>query len=399
MTAAVLVASAAHAAGENIGYRWRADDSALVVAVDGRDALALEGIGPLWREDKVDRGPASAVAVRQITRGPVSETRYRTPGGAAWKVLAQSTPQGDFVVKLPSADRRFDAASPGRVIKAGRWVGLDLSQYEMAYDQPQHPKTYYLPGPDLFLCAWWDAEVSHASRQDWPPALCHPRSGEGPFVPAATMRYVAGPDGLHANLHEELHVRVARRLWDAALPSLCRPSEYGREMVGLVYLDDWSGQSTADMKHMLGVLKRLVWPHVGLLTIVENWQAGGFDALLPDSIWMPDYPPNPVVGSVEELRSVTEAGKALGRFGFRTNYAFLREQSPSRVRKLVDFARGPDGKPSWHTQPSRWWRWPVARSARSSASSAPRPVSPTSLAPAAWAATSISTGRRAATAR
>ncbi len=24
------------------------------------------------------------------------------------------------------------------------------------------------------------------------------------------------------------------------------------------------------------------------------------------------------------------------------------------MRKLVDFAQGPDGKPSWHTQPSRW---------------------------------------------
>ena len=168
------------------------------------------------------------------------------------------------------------------------------------------------------------------------------------------MRYVAGLDGRHADLHEALHVRVARRLWDAAFPSLCRPSEYGRELVGLVYLDDWSGQNTADMRHMLDVLRRLAWPHVGFLTIVQNWQAGGFDALLPDSIWMPDYPPNPVVGSVDELRSVTEAGKALGRFGFRTNYAFLREQAPSRVRKLVDFAQGPDGKPSWHTQPSRW---------------------------------------------
>jgi hypothetical protein len=352
--AATVVASAAHAADANVGYRWRADGSALVVAVDGRDALVIEGIGPVWHEDKVGRGPTDAVAVRQTTRGPVAETRYRAASGAQWKVVAQPSPQGEFVVKLFSTDGRFDAALPGKVTKAGRWVGLDLSQYAMAYSQPQHPKTYYLAGPGLFLCAWWDAEVAHASQQDWPDALCHPRSGEGPFAPASTMKYVAGPDGRHANLREALHVRVARHLWDAALPSLCRPSEYGREMVGLVYLDDWSGQSTGDMKHMLGVLKRLAWPHVGFLSIVQNWEAGGFDALLPDSMWMPDYPPNPVVGSVEKLRAVTEAGKALGRFGFRTNYMLLREQAPSRVRKLVDFAQGSDGKPSWYTQPSRW---------------------------------------------
>ena len=305
-------------------------------------------------EGQVDRGPANAVAVRQGTGGPDCETRYHAAGGAEWTVWARSTPQGDFAVELSSADRHFDAASPGKVVKAGPWIGLDLSQYAMAYGQQQHPKTYYLPGPNLFLCAWWDTEVSHASQIHWPEALCHPRQGQCPFAPAATMRYVAGPDWAARGLARG----VARPRGPSPMGcglAVAVPAERVRPgVVGLVYLDDWSGQSAADVRHMLGVWKRLAWPQVGLLTIVQNWQAGGFDALLPDSIWMPDYPPNPVVGSVEQLRSVAEAGKALGRFGFRTNYAFLREQAPSRVRKLVDFARGPDGKPSWHTQPSRW---------------------------------------------
>ena len=122
----------------------------------------------------------------------------------------------------------------------------------------------------------------------------------------------------------------------------------------MVYLDDWSGQSVGDMKHMLGVLKRLAWPHVRFLTIVQNWQAGGFDLLLPDSLWMPDYPPRPAVGTVDELRDATTIGKSLGRFGFRTNYMCLRTESPSYVRKLVDFAQRGDGQPSWCSQPSRW---------------------------------------------
>ena len=46
---AALVATAAHAAAENIGYRWRAEGSALVVTVDGRDAFTLLGIGPVRR--------------------------------------------------------------------------------------------------------------------------------------------------------------------------------------------------------------------------------------------------------------------------------------------------------------------------------------------------------------
>jgi len=134
-------------------------------------------------------------------------------------------------------------------------------------------------------------EASAASRPEWPETECEARRGKGPFAPAATMRYVAGPDGRHATIQETLHLRIARRLWDAALPSLCRPSEYGKELAAQVYLDDWSGQSAADMKHTLGVLKRLAWPHVNFLTIVQVWQAGGFDSLLPDTLQMPDYPP------------------------------------------------------------------------------------------------------------
>ena len=62
---------------------------------------------------------------------------------------------------------------------------------------------------------------------------------------------------------------------------------------------------------------------------------------------MPDYPPSPAAGTVDELRAVAEAGKAMGRFGFRTNYMLLRTRSPSYLQGRVDFALGPDGKPTW----------------------------------------------------
>ena len=350
----MLTADVAMSADTAPTCRWRAEGSAIVVSVDGRDAFTVEGIGPVWHDHGALRGPASATVVRQTTRGPTTEVVYRSADGAEWSASTQVTDAGELTVELSSGDRRFEAATPGKVSGAGAWIGLDLSQYSLAHGQPGWPKTYHLPRSDLFLCVWWAPDVSHASRPDWPDAATDPRRGTGPFEPAATMRYTDGPDQRHAELREALHLRVAHRLWTAALPSLCRPSEYRAELAGLVYLDDWSGQSANDLKHTLGVLKRLDWPHVGFLTIVQNWQAGGFDALLPDSIAMPEYPPSPAVGTVAELREAASLGKSIGRFGFRTNYMVLRAQAPSHVRGLVDFARGPDGAPTWYTQPSRW---------------------------------------------
>ena len=39
------------------------------------------------------------------------------------------------------------------------------------------------------------------------------------------------------------------------------------------FLDDWSGQSAADMKHTLGVLEAPCMAPRGFLTIVQVWQA------------------------------------------------------------------------------------------------------------------------------
>lgn len=344
---AIVLAGSVEAEEATIEARWQADRRALIVTVDGGPCVTLEGIGPVADE------PGASV-VREDVQPQRSEVLYRTSGGAPWTAVLRPTAAGEFTVELTSPQCCFDTVSPGTVADAGAWIGLDLSQYALAHGQAFWPKTYYLPQQKLFLCAWWNLEVTAASRPEWPEAACAARRGEGPFAPAALMQYVAGPDGRHASLRETLHVRVARRLWDAALPSLCQPSEYAGELSQAVYLDDWSGQSAAEVKHLLGVLKRLAWPRVHFLTILQNWQAAGFDALLPDSVRMPDYPPCPAIGTVEELRQVSEAGRALGRFGFRTNYLYLRTQSPSYRHGEVDFAQGSDGKPLWYTQPSRW---------------------------------------------
>ena len=122
----------------------------------------------------------------------------------------------------------------------------------------------------------------------------------------------------------------------------------------MVYLDLWGGETATGKKHILSCLSKLTGDHVRFLTIVQNWQAAGFDALLPDSIWMPEYPPSPAKGTVEEYRELTELGKKLGLIGFRTNYALFCDQAPSVLKGNVGQAVDENGKSKWHTQPSKW---------------------------------------------
>ena len=359
-----LIASASIAAelpSFHIGaatYTFDPEKLLITAHLDGDDVPLLRGFGPGWEADGASHAPlgGEVEVIHAAGSGKARTYTYSSsPGDLRWQATLRPGPYNDLTIELTSDDARVSSARPGSVVAGGDWIGLNLSQYQLAHGQTDWPKTFYLRDHDLYLCAWWELEASNASQPDWPPEQCEPATGTGPFAPAAAMRYVAGPDGQHAPLHDTLHIRVARRLWDAALPSLCRPSEYRREMAGMVYLEFWDAEPAAHMRHVLDRLGRLIVPYGGRpLAVVQNWEAGGWDALLPDSIWLPDYPPNPAVGTVEDLGRVAELGDRLGRFGFRTNYMVLRRQSPSFQRGLVGFALGPDGRPTWHTQPARW---------------------------------------------
>ncbi len=338
-------------------YVFSPDDLLLSVELDGATIPLLRHTGPGWEVEGEPRS-AAGVDVRVVESGRARDGKhyvYSVPSDELqwWLAIGRGS-YADVSLSLGSGDPRITHALPGTVPLDGEWTGLDLSQYQLAHGQPYWPKTYYLRDHNLFLCAWWDWDVSSATDIEWPEEACGPREGTGAFAPAAAMRYVPGPDGERAPLRETLHVRVSRDLWDAALPSLCRPSEYRREMAGMVYFEFWGAEPAERIEYALSRAGELVGPYVRLLTVVQNWEAGGWDALLPDSIWLPDYPPNPSVGTVEELREVADLGNALGRIAFRTNYMLLRRRAPSFVRGQADFALEPDGGPRWHTQPSRW---------------------------------------------
>ena len=73
------------------------------------------------------------------------------------------------------------------------------------------------------------------------------------------------------------------------------------------------------------------------ITILQNWEVGGWDALLPDSIWLPDYAPNSAVGTVEHLAELCELVKKVVGYGGRISYD--RSMPDGTPRKVLDVSR------------------------------------------------------------
>lgn len=241
---------------------------------------------------------------------------------------------------------------PGSVRGLGEWRRLDLSRQAENYGQMWWPKTVYSVQGDLWFAAHWVLEESDATS--W-RALQQQNQGTRPFAAAHQVDYAPDTAGRYLPLHEVLELRVSRNLWDVVPEPRQPASEYARDLAGCVQLDLWGGRAAGELEHLLKVLGAAgQCSSLRFLTFLQNWQTGGFDSLLPDSVWMPDYPPNIGVGTVDELRSLCALGKSLGRFGFRTNYRILRRNAPSFLGSSAHYAVDRTGNELDYMSPGDW---------------------------------------------
>ena len=244
-------------------------------------------------------------------------------------------------ITIASSHTSARGIDPGNVQGLGEWRRIDLSRYAGPYGQVWWPKTTYSVKGDFWFAAHWVMEESNGTR--W-KATNQKNRGNGPFPAALQVHYAPDTRGRCLPIREVLELRFAKRLWDAAPPVRQGPSEYRDFLAKGVFIDLWGGSTAAELKHLLNVVKAVSRGRRSYYTILQNWEAAGWDALLPDSMWLPDYPPNPSVGTMQELRELCALGKTMGRFGFRTNYVLLRDCSPSYRRGLVRYAIDSAGK-------------------------------------------------------
>lgn len=323
-----------------VDYAFAPDTGQLRATDGGASVTLLDGAGPKLPQ------PARLVrvdgAVCHYAAGEYTYTLTLRPEAGALALHWQS-------------QQAVERMTAGRAVGAGPWARLSYTRHAEPYGQPFWPRVAQWRDSGLFLAAAWDMAASAGSEWDAPDQRF---AGTGPFATALDVVYRARTDGSRLPLDETLRVRVGRDLWQTAPLPTQQPSPYAAELGREVMLDLWSGtarENTALLRH----LDSVCGGEARFVTVLENWQAGGFDALLPDSIRLPEYPPNPGVGSVAELSELCQTAKRLGRFGFRTNYVYLRPSSPSAKAGEARAALGSDGKPLWFTRPADWL--PLAR--------------------------------------
>jgi len=310
----------------------------------------FEGLGPVFTFGGPGEYAAEVLAAEATEAGYLVRYRAAARGETAEYTVTISTAGAELRLRVQSDSPLGRGVTAGLVQGAGRWRRYCLTRTQEPHGQHWWTKTNYLPEAGLFLSAEWLYEGSHASGWEAPDATLE---GDGPFAAAPALVYAPRTDGSYAPVDETLALRVADRLEEAMPRPRQRPSEYRAELGPMVYLDLWGG-SARELRHSLELIRRASRGEQRFLTILQPWEVGGWDALLPDSIRMPDYAPDPRVGSVEELRELCALGEGMGRFGFRTNYMVLREQSPSFQQGRARHALEATGEAKWHTGPCDW---------------------------------------------
>ncbi len=330
------------------------DEGEVRLARDHEAIRPLVGLGPLLAHDGRTLRPGE-YPVRILRRDQAQDSvtlrlAADLPVGSLEYEIAIAWEPGAARIAVRSDSPLVRGLAAGALTDAGPWQRYDLSRLQEAYGQHWWPRTNYLARHDLFLSAGWQLEGSHGSAWgEVDPAA----SGDGPLPLAPDVHYLARSDGSYAPLSEVLVLRYGDRLVDAMPLPTQAPSPYREELARSVFVDLWGG-TARECAHLLEVLGHATRGEQPLITVLQPWECAGWDALLPDSVRMPDYPPDPGVGSVEELRLLCDRGRSLGRFAFRTNYLLARDVSPSLREGLAHRARALDGSASWHTKPTEW---------------------------------------------
>jgi len=168
-----------------------------------------------------------------------------------------------------------------------------------------------------------DGGVGCIQKDHWPTHL------------APDAHYPPYAANLRRPLRERLTIGVADDLWTATGSLANPPSQYGAELGDSMFLDLWGGGTTQKLE-FLKMMRERTGGLVRFYTIVQTWQAGGFDGMGPDAFWPERLMPADQYGSFDELKALVDFGLTCGRIGLRTNYNFIvPDHSPSFKHALI----------------------------------------------------------------
>jgi hypothetical protein len=338
----------------NATYRYWPESRELAVTHGNVTFRPLAGLGPefLWQGKPQPLAEVKVDLVRAETDRAGLICHYRAMHGnleSPYTISLSPTQEG-LRIRIQSASTGCSRVRPGRTEGLGKWFRINYTRNAEPYGQSCWPRVTYVPGQNLYVSVSWDMAASRGTSWE---ATDERFSGEGNFASGLDVVYRPRTDGTRLPVDEALTLRVGSDLWSTVPLPKQKPSEHRQELAQEVFLDVWGG-TARETEYFLRHLAAITQGNTRFLTVLQNWQAGGFDALLPDSVLLPDYPPNPGIGSIDELRQLSEFARSVGRFALRTNYMVLRDGAPSVKAGRAHAALDADGKRKWHTRPSDW---------------------------------------------
>ncbi|XHR31098.1 MAG: hypothetical protein ACFUZC_11180 [Chthoniobacteraceae bacterium] len=347
------------------------ENSAALLSVkkDGAYIKLINSAGPVWKgEGGATLSPtnytASLVGVQPSPDGVecTYETHYFEKT-QRWTVRVQVKDQS-IILNYRSEDPACAGVNAGIVPDGESWTGYAVPD-RVAEDYPQHghrPDLFYQPRLGLWFRGTWDFDASNASADrtssqepqltgkdvsDFPGFQGGSDNG-GPLSWSRDLIYTSQLDSKASlPLNETFVIRVGTGMWDAVSKPTQEASPYLKDLKEEVFVDYWGGSfelGLAVNRWMRTFAEGLV-SHV---TLIQDWQGGGFDSHLPLAI-TPELPVNPAKGKEETLRTWLGEMKTWGRAGLRTNYLCYRNTKEPRIQ-TVPRALGPDGKEKWHTR-------------------------------------------------
>lgn len=218
---------------------------------------------------------------------------------------------------------RLDLESPEPYIAAVDFGTLGPVAFQRGVEVPYLGTVAYLPRLGLFANTIPDFVRSHASALDGNTALYQPLT-----------------NGQRNHLHETAYYALSNNLRDVLPTPPNPPSPYIGLMGQLAILDVWGGtfQQNAAWLQQLAT-----YDLTHLYVIVHNWQHGGYDNQLPDTV-----PANTELGGEEGMRLWVHTAESLGeRIALHENYVDFYPNAPSFTWQ--DVARDSQGnpQPSW----------------------------------------------------
>ncbi len=337
-----------------VTYRYSPSSRKLTAECNGMTLEPLHGFGPtfLFKDGEKSAGSldTSLVSSQPFAKGASCRYQVRDKGETAEYTIDILPDKGGLKLHIHDASLSCTRMGAGETIGQGKWIRFSYTRNAEAYAQPFWPLIAWYPNKNVYVAVIWDMAKSSGSTWDAPDQRF---SGEGPFTAALDVVYNPRTDGTRMPLNETLSLRIGTDLWRTVPIPAQLPSQYTKELSRSIFLDVWGGNAR-DTEYFLRYLSAITMKRIRFLTIFENWQAGGFDSMDPDSILMPKYPPNPGIGSVKDFQSLSKYARSVGEFGLRTNYVYLRPLSPSALAGQAVPALKPDGTKAWFTRPSDW---------------------------------------------